>query len=229
MGGAAIGISLHGPLRGLHLPVLGGAHRALPVMSMFSRSTVLIAMRMLPYVRGEDKDHGRSRLYVSLDWGLMQINEGLESLDPAAWDLERIKQDPTYNLRAAVAILESKRAYLRRLRRQANWKTIEARYHLRGHSRLDILLKAYNGFQPSWVYVQRVKAALAQRPWEQAMLRELTDAALWPETTLPDADDPVARLAQLGPVPAVCTATGTCLAVLSDAADRPYHWPALLE
>jgi adenosylcobinamide-GDP ribazoletransferase len=54
MGGAAIGISLlarYAALTSLSPVVLIGA---LPVVSMFSRSTVIIAMRMLPYVRGEE-------------------------------------------------------------------------------------------------------------------------------------------------------------------------------
>jgi adenosylcobinamide-GDP ribazoletransferase len=54
MGGAAIGISFmarYAAMTSLSSVVLIGA---LPVMSMFSRSTVLIAMRMLPYVRGEE-------------------------------------------------------------------------------------------------------------------------------------------------------------------------------
>jgi adenosylcobinamide-GDP ribazoletransferase len=54
MGGAAIGISLlarYAAFTTLPTLVLIGA---LPVLSMFSRSTVLIAMKMLPYARGEE-------------------------------------------------------------------------------------------------------------------------------------------------------------------------------
>jgi adenosylcobinamide-GDP ribazoletransferase len=54
MGGAAIGISFmarYAAMTSLSSLVLIGI---LPVMSMFSRSTVIIAMRMLPYARGEE-------------------------------------------------------------------------------------------------------------------------------------------------------------------------------
>jgi len=121
---------------------------------------------------------------TSLDWGIMQINEKLESLDRRIWDLERIKSDPEYNLRAGVAILESKREYVRHLRRQKNWPDIEARYNLKGYGEMEIILKAYNGFQPSWKYLHRVHAALVKKPWEKAMLRQLFEEARRPETSL---------------------------------------------
>lgn len=124
----------------------------------------------------------KGRRTASLDWGWMQINERLESLNTQEWDLERIKHDPEYNLRAAVATLESKRRYLQHLRRKKNWPALEARYRLKGHSDLDLLLKAYNGFQPSWAYVNRVRATLVEKPWERAMLAQIRGSAKRPET-----------------------------------------------
>jgi len=166
---------------------------------------------------------------ATLDWGWMQINEKLASLDAEDWDLERIKNDPEYNLRAAIATLESKQRYLQRLRRKANWPVIEARYRLKGHSSLDILLKAYNGFQPSWAYVHRVQAALAEKPWERAMLAQVANAALRPQTGLSGpgicrpasgpGSDPSAKL--------------LCVRGLasegSDRTDPVYSWPQVLE
>lgn len=118
---------------------------------------------------------------TSLDWGLMQINERMESLDPEHWDLERIKSDPEYNLRAGIAVLQSKRIYVRNLKRRKDWKTIEDRYDLKGHSELEITLKAYNGFQRSWRYLHRINHALARRPWEKAMLRQMHGSAARPQ------------------------------------------------
>lgn len=120
---------------------------------------------------------------TSRDWGLMQINERMDSLNRREWNLERIKADPEYNLQAGLAVLESKQAYVKSLKRRRNWKAIEARYRLKGHSDLEIALKAYNGFQPSWSYLYRIKAALAEKPWEKAMLQQVLDGALHPETS----------------------------------------------
>ncbi|MBN1596211.1 transglycosylase SLT domain-containing protein [candidate division FCPU426 bacterium] len=110
---------------------------------------------------------------VTYDLGLMQINEKSNSLDPCTWDLVRIKNDPEYNLQAGVRVLEKKRAYVRYLQKKKNWPEIERRYHLRGRSELEITLKAYNGFRTSWNYVNRIQNLMAERPWEQAMLKEL--------------------------------------------------------
>ena len=121
---------------------------------------------------------------ISLDWGIMQINEKLDSLDRRIWDLERIKNDPEYNLRAGVAILESKREYVRHLRKLKNWRQIEARYHLQGHDEVEITLKAYNGFQPSWAYLNRIQTALHEHPWEKAILQQLAKGAAYPDTAV---------------------------------------------
>ncbi|NTV51970.1 MAG: lytic transglycosylase domain-containing protein [Candidatus Firestonebacteria bacterium] len=114
---------------------------------------------------------------ISLDYGVMQINERMESLDRRTWDWELIKNDPEYNLRAGVAVLESKVAYIHALKHRANWKVLEARYRLQGHDNLDLVLKAYNGFQPSWAYPRRIRAALRAKPWEKAMLRQFFQEA----------------------------------------------------
>jgi hypothetical protein len=126
-----------------------------------------------PFVTANYRWNGSRRLKTSHDWGIMQINEKMESLDDGSWDLERIKMDPEYNLRAGVAILENKRHYVRFLRRQKYWRQLEARYHLKGHSELEITLKAYNGFQPSWSYLYRIQAAMSEKPWEKAMWIQL--------------------------------------------------------
>jgi soluble lytic murein transglycosylase-like protein len=119
---------------------------------------------------------------ISLDYGIMQINERMESLSRKAWDWERIKNDPEYNLRAGVAVLKSKIAYIHRLKRQSNWRQLESRYCLQGHDELDLMLKAYNGFQPSWNYPKRIKSVMQEKPWEKAVLRQLFFEANWPDT-----------------------------------------------
>jgi hypothetical protein len=131
---------------------------------------------------------------TSLDWGLMQINERMESLNRKVWDLERIKTDPEYNLRAGVAVLEGKRAYIRSLRRRKDWKAIEARFNLKGHSELEITLKAYNGFRRSWSYLYRINTALNEKPWEKAMLQQMLDQARRPDISLGPAGDCAWRL-----------------------------------
>jgi len=115
---------------------------------------------------------------VSQDWGIMQINGKMESLDSGIWDLARIQSDTRYNLRAGVAVLKNKRLYVRHLKRQKYWPQLEKRYHLAGHDELEITLKAYNGFQPSWSYLRRVKRALATRPWDQAMKLQVLENTL---------------------------------------------------
>lgn len=120
----------------------------------------------------------KGRIYRSVDWGLMQVNGRMESLDTDEWDLERIKLDPEYNLRAGVAILKNKLRYVRSLKHRDNWRSIENRYRLKGYSTLEIALKAYNGFQPSWSYVRRVQINLHAKPWERAMQRQLQQASV---------------------------------------------------
>jgi hypothetical protein len=128
---------------------------------------------------------GRSRNpRITLDYGVMQINERMESLDPKAWDWELIKNDPEYNLRAGVAVLESKFEYIRTLKHRPNWKQLQARYHLQGHDDLDLALKAYNGFQPSWAYPRRIREALRDKPWEKAVLRQFSQESNRPGEAL---------------------------------------------
>ncbi len=171
----------------------------------------------------------QGRRTASLDWGWMQINERLESLNTREWDLERIKHDPEYNLRAAVATLESKRRYLQRLRRKANWPALEAKYRLKGHSDLDLLLKAYNGFQPSWAYVNRVRAALAEKPWERAMLAQLRASAVRPEVRLSGlaVHGPEHRTG--GDLSRTLVCTGPHDPAPLDPAAPVYTWPQVLE
>jgi hypothetical protein len=127
------------------------------------------------------KNTGKSGRGITLDYGIMQINERMESLNRRVWDWERIKRDPEYNLRAGVAVLESKVRYVRRLKRQANWPRLERQYRLKDHDDLDLVLKAYNGFQPSWNYPKRIRLLLREKPWEKAILRQKFQEANWPD------------------------------------------------
>jgi hypothetical protein len=140
--------------------------------------------RLFVTVNRQGKSGRLGHRRISLDYGVMQINERMESLDRKAWDWERIKNDPVYNIRAGVAVLESKVEYIHTLKRRANWKQLEARYQLRGHDNLDLVLKAYNGFQPSWAYPRRIREALRDKPWEKAVWRQWAVSANHPVVIL---------------------------------------------
>ena len=103
----------------------------------------------------------------------MQINEASNCLNYEQWDYVRIQYDPEYNLQAGIAVLEKKQEYVRYLKRKKNWRRIERRYRLRGRSELEITLKAYNGFQSSWEYLDKINKTMAEKPWEQAMVRQM--------------------------------------------------------
>ncbi len=121
---------------------------------------------------------------ITLDYGIMQINERMESLNRKHWNWERIKYEPEYNLQAGIAVLESKVSYVQHLKQRRNWKDIQVRYHLQGHDDLDLILKAYNGFQPSWSYPRKVRRLLQEKPWEKAILHQMFNEANWPESRL---------------------------------------------
>jgi hypothetical protein len=128
-----------------------------------------------------NRGRGKHARDTTLDCGIMQINERMESLNRQVWDWARIQSDPVYNLRAGAAVLESKVQYVHALRHRKNWRTLEARYHLRGHDELDVILKAYNGFQASWSYPNRIRKTLQEKPWEKAILRKYFTEANRPE------------------------------------------------
>lgn len=116
--------------------------------------------------------HATSETHLSRDWGLMQINDQTFFLDPNHWSFDKIQSDPLINLKAGVTILEKKQAYVNRLKRKKQWPALQQRYHLTNRDDLAITLKAYNGFQRSWHYVDRVLAFAQSKPWEQAMKRQ---------------------------------------------------------
>ena len=107
------------------------------------------------------------------DIGLMQINEASNCLDPNYWDYVRIQYDPEYNLQAGIAVLKKKQEYVRYLKRKKNWHRIERRYRLRGRSELEITIKAYNGFQSSWEYLDKINKTMAEKPWEKMMVSQM--------------------------------------------------------
>ncbi len=109
----------------------------------------------------------------SYDWGLMQINDGTVCLDPRVWDFHKIKNDQEYNILAGIAVLEQKKDYIEFLKHRPNWGQVVRRYHLEGRDEMDILIKAYNGFQPSWAYVNHVRTLMRERPWEKMMAAQL--------------------------------------------------------
>ncbi|MEW6516938.1 MAG: hypothetical protein AB1439_08545 [candidate division FCPU426 bacterium] len=112
----------------------------------------------------------------STDWGIMQINDKNSPLDFNKWDMDKIKSDPDYNIRAGVACLENKQKYVEFLKRK-NWEKTKLKYDLEGHSDQDVLLRAYNGFgkpqapsKEAWAYVNTVNKVVDKKPWEQQVV-----------------------------------------------------------
>lgn len=108
----------------------------------------------------------------SIDWGIMQINDRKSSLDPRIWDFRKIKGDVHYNIRAGIAVLRGKLEFARELKQSKNWPWIEDMYNLHGYTLLDIALKAYNGLQYSSCYVDQVKKALRNKPWQKYLHKD---------------------------------------------------------
>lgn len=117
----------------------------------------------------------RKKTHLSLDWGMMQINDKTFCLNKSEWQLDQIKNDPVHNLKAGIAVLEVKQDYVRRLKRKKNWPDIERRYRLKGQDNLAVVIKAYNGFQRSWRYSENVMYYVRTKPWEKAMLNQLRE------------------------------------------------------
>ncbi len=136
---------------------------------------------------------GRDYTY---DWGLMQINDGTVCLDPRVWDQGRIKTDPQYNILAGIAVLEQKMDYIEFLKHRPNWPDVVRRYHLYGRDDMDILIKAYNGFQPSWAYVDRVRTLMGERPWEKLMAAQLNHTYPGTRVTIQAISSGAGRLLQ---------------------------------
>jgi Transglycosylase SLT domain len=129
--------------------------------------------RKVTWKRYQRSRHKRKVVKTTYDIGLMQINDTSQCLNPNYWDYTRIQHDPEYNLEAGVAVLKKKQDYVRYLKQKRSWKRIQRRYGLKGHSELEITLKAYNGFQRSWCYVSRVKQIMHEKPWEQEIVRQM--------------------------------------------------------
>ncbi len=123
---------------------------------------------MVSYVRTNPADYPHD----GGDWGIMQINLGRGGLNRNNWNVDRVKQDPLYNIKAGLSVLDSKKKYLWRLKQRDDWQNLQSRYQLDGRSHMAMVLKAYNGFQPSWNYVLRVEDAIKTKPWLAAIERQ---------------------------------------------------------
>lgn len=117
----------------------------------------------------------QKKTHLSLDWGMMQINDQTFCLNKSKWQLDQIKNDPVQNLKAGIAVLEVKQDYIRRLKKKRNWRLIERRFRLKGQDDLAVVIKAYNGFQRSWRYSENVMYYARTKPWEKAMFNQLRD------------------------------------------------------
>ncbi len=123
---------------------------------------------MVSYVRTNPADYPHD----GGDWGIMQINLGRGGLNRNNWNIDKVKQDPLYNIKAGMSVLDSKKKYLWRLKQRDDWQDLQSRYNLHGRSHMAMVLKAYNGMQPSWSYVLRVEEALKTKPWMAAIKRQ---------------------------------------------------------
>jgi hypothetical protein len=97
----------------------------------------------------------------SIDYGLMQVNnKTLNSI--------KIQDDIRSNLAAGIQILKNKANGVNAIKDKYpnRWQLYEKKYDLQGHTMQDIVLKAYNGFQKSWIYPDAINKVLKQKPWQ---------------------------------------------------------------
>jgi hypothetical protein len=95
------------------------------------------------------------------DWGVMQIHD--EDVTPQ--QLAKAKKYTRYNIWLGVKKLEEKLEWVQDLQRRPNWPKLEKRYHLYGHTDLEMAVLAYNGMQRKKDYLKSVKMLATIKPW----------------------------------------------------------------